>query len=167
MKKASTPPDSFRKMTLNFYEAYQLVNEYIVELYRLPRKFVEEAEPAMERYMKEYGIPGSPRRNVLSYPEVAAFIDQLDDLTIEVLLLFKQHKSHFGKSAVYMKKVTMKEPVTENSTVAARVSKRELINELDMLNVGLMDIKVKADEMISKMEKLELKWFRLKKMLQE
>ena len=105
MKRPSTPPDSFRKMTLDFFEAYQLVNEYIAELYQLPRKFVEEAEPAMERYMKEYGIPRSaPRKNVLSCPDVQAFIEQLDDLTVDVLLLFKQHKSHFGKSAIYMKK---------------------------------------------------------------
>ena len=168
MKRTSTQPEHFKKMTMDFYEAYQMVNEYIADLYNLPKKFVEEAEPAMERYMREYGEPGAPRKNVVSYPDVVDFMEQLDDLTLETLYLFKQHKMHFDKSTVYMKKVTIGEMgVQKTAAATATAQKKQLISELSVLNAGLMDIKTKADEMVEKMERLEMKWFRLKKKIHE
>ena len=71
----------YRCVEHDFNEAYKLVNSYVSDLYVLPKKFVEDTGPALDRYIKEYSFADEGKRNTTPFETVLDFINQLDDFT--------------------------------------------------------------------------------------
>lgn len=151
----------YRCMQHDFNEAYKLVNNYVSDLYNLPKSFVDSTGPVLDRYIREYSF-AEPRHESTSFENVMEFIEQLDDFTEKTLELYKQHKIHSDKSKKYLNKVA---DLNENNcgkiVSEYAVEFVELTPELTKLSHELKQIKERADEMVSKLEKLELRWARL------
>ena len=77
--------------------------------------------------------------------------------------LFNDHKHHSDKSKAYLQKVEeLKEKTTGKIVSEYAVDFIELTPELNELHKGLKSIKAQADEMVNRLERLELRWDRLK-----
>jgi len=143
----------------DFTEAQKLVDSYVRDLYVLPKKFVESTAPALDRYIKEYSFPEGKSKNTTPYEAVLDFIDQLDNFTEDTCALYEQHKQHSEKSRKYLSKVDWISRKSKDKIVKECAGEFiGLTSELNELNKGLKQIKVQADEMVEKLERLELRW---------
>jgi len=143
----------------DFNEAYKLVDHYVKDLYLLPKRLVENTAPALDKYIKEYSFPDGRAKNTTSFDVVLDFIDQLDDFTENTVHLFEEHKLHADRSKAYLKRVeNLKRKSTGKGVREYATKFVELTPELTELHNGLKHLKVQADEMVDKLEKLELRW---------
>jgi hypothetical protein len=153
-----TQYEYYRCAQHDFNEAYKLLNSYVSDLYMLPKKFIENTGPALDRYIKDYSFADEGKKNTTPFEAVIDFIDQLDDFTENTMKLFNEHKMHSNKSKVYLKKVEeMNEKTTGKIVSEYAVDFIELTPELIELQKGLKKIKVSADEMVDRLESLELR----------
>ena len=151
----------YRCMQHDFNEAYKLVNNYVSDLYNLPKNFVDTTGPVLDRYIKEYSFEDGQQST--SFENVLEFIDQLDDFTEKTLNLYQEHKVHTDKSKKYLNKVAdLKESVNGKIVSEYAVEFVELTPELTRLTHELKQIKEKADDMVNRLEKLELRWANLR-----
>ena len=143
----------------DFNEAYKLVDNYVKDLYLLPKRLVENTAPALDKYIKEYSFPDGRAKNTTSFDVVLDFIDQLDDFTENTVHLFQEHKLHAERSKAYLRKVEgLKRKSAGKGAKESATAFVELTPELRELHNGLKHIKVQADEMVDKLERLELRW---------
>lgn len=141
----------------NFVEAYKMVNEYVTELYRLPKQFLEETEGAINAVSAKHFTPKSPSSTDKSLRVVVEFMDQLEEFTMSTISLFNEHMKHIEATEVYMKKVI----VMDSQASKAPAALAEYVNltpEVNKLMDGLKEIKVKADDTLNWLERLELNW---------
>ena len=78
-------------MQHDFNEAYKLVNNYVSDLYVLPKNFVDTTGPVLDKYIKEYSFDDNGQQPT-SFENVLEFIEQLDDFTAKTVDLYEQHK---------------------------------------------------------------------------
>jgi hypothetical protein len=146
-----------------FNETYASVNLYVMGLYALPRKFIMETGPVLDRFLKEYTVPGAPKNSELSKKAVLEFIGRVDVFTVETIQLFEEHKNHVHNCREYMHKVAQIQGGLAGTTIAERViSYVELTPELLKLHNGILSIQEKAKLMVIRLEKLELGWRRIR-----
>ena len=143
----------------NFVEAYKMVNDYVTELYRLPKRFLDETEGTMNLITSKHFTPKSPSENDKSMRFVAEFMDQLDEFTVHTIDLFNDHISHIEATEAYMKKVMALEAKGQSNgnDEIARQSV-ELVPTINTLMAGLKNIKERADDTLAWLEKLEVRW---------
>lgn len=149
----------YRCVQHDFTEASKMVNSYVRDLYVLPKKFVENTGPALDKYIKDYSFAEGSRKSTTSYDAVLDFIDQLDDFTENTQTLYNEHKIHAYKSKVYLQKVeSINERTTGKIVSEYAIDFIELTPELKELHASLKKIKSQADQMVDKLEQLELRW---------
>ncbi len=152
----------YRCMQHDFNEAYKLVNKYVNDLYVLPKNFVDTTGPILDKYIKEYNA-NTIGPNLTPMDTVVEFIDQLDEFTEKTLALFEQHKKHADRSKAYLHKVAdLKDKCIGKIVSEYAVDFIELTPELTKLNDELRNIKKRADEMVDRLENLELRWENLR-----
>ena len=153
----------YRCVQRDFNEAYKLLNSYVSDLYVLPNKLVQNTGPALDKYIKDYSFNDEGKRNTTPFDVVVDFINQLDDFTENTMRLFNEHKLHSDRSKAYLKKVEELSEKTRGKIVSEyAVDFIELTPELTDLQKGLKQIKIKADEMVDSLERLELRWDNLR-----
>jgi hypothetical protein len=159
MNKPSQQFEYYSSLHNDFTEYYTVINRYIMELYSLPRKFIVETGPVLDRFLREHTIPGVPKSTDDSSMTVLQFISHLDDFTMDTIRLFTEHKTHVAACSDYLKKVTrLQASCGEDETEQYMLESINLTPELFNLHKGLIDIKAKADAMIMRLKKLEMKW---------
>ncbi|HLP21882.1 MAG TPA: hypothetical protein VK174_16325 [Chitinophagales bacterium] len=143
----------------NFVEAYKMVNEYVTELYRLPKRFLEETEGTMNALTNKHFAPKAPSANDTNMRVVVEFMDQLDEFTMNTIDLFNDHMKHIDATEAYMKKaVALESPtvgIIENPDAQVY---SQLIPEVEQLLGGLKEIKQRADDTLGWLEELEVNW---------
>jgi hypothetical protein len=155
--------DRYNNLHTEFGEAYQLVNQHVLDAYGRPRNFIRETAPVIDRFIRENSVPGAPRQRDLSAQSVFEFIHQTDDFTFKTIELFDEHKAHVEDCVNYLKKVAALKKKHSLSTVDEKADDYiRLTPELHQLQNGLSVIKLKADQMLARLEKLELRWMRIK-----
>ncbi len=143
----------------NFVEAYKMVNEYVTELYRLPKQFLEETEGAINAVSAKHFTPKSPSSNDKSLRVVVEFMDQLEEFTMSTISLFNEHMKHIEATEVYMKKVIVMDTQSNGGKAPGFWAEyASLTPEVTGLMDGLKEIKVKADDTLNWLEKLEMNW---------
>jgi hypothetical protein len=151
----------YRCVQHDFNETYRSVNKYVTELYMLPKKFVDDTGPALDRFIKDYYFPeNSVSDNTNnSFTTVVDFINQLDEFTQGTIELFAAHKLHTDRSRAYMQRVSQLNEKNHGKIVSEyAVDYIELTPELTTLHNDLRKLKVTADDMVNRLEKLELRW---------
>jgi phage gp36-like protein len=151
----------YRCVQHDFNEAYRAINKYVTELYMLPKKFVDNTGPALDRYIKNYYFPENSvsDNSNNSFSTVVDFINQLDDFTQGTIELFTEHKMHSDRSKAYMQRVSQLKEKNYGKIVSEyAVDYIELTPELTSLHKDLGKLKARADEMVNRLEKLELRW---------
>lgn len=143
----------------NFVGAYKLINEYVTDLYLLPKQFADDAGRVMNAISNQYAIPQSPEDSSEALRGVLDFVKQLDGLTLHTVNLFNEHKLHIDKTEVYMRAVEALEDAGEE---ISDLEYSELAAEVSELMLGLKSIKEKADRTIEWLDQLEAKWEVLK-----
>jgi uncharacterized protein YlzI (FlbEa/FlbD family) len=153
----------YRCMQHDFNEAYKLVNRYVADIYMLPKKFVEDTGPTLDNYIKGYSFPAEGDRGNSSFQNVVDFIEQLDEFSENTLKLYNEHKMHADRSKSYLRRIEELNQKNSGKIVSEfAIDYIELTPELTQLHKGLKQIKEKADEMVDKLERLELRWERLR-----
>ncbi len=143
----------------NFVEAYKMVNEYVTELYRLPKKFLDETEGTMNSVSSKHLSAKAPSANDMSMRVVADFMSQLDEFTMHTIGLFNEHMKHIDETEAYLFNAKALEAKQKGSSWTAFASEySDLTPKVDELMVGLKQIKERADDTLVWLEKLEVKW---------
>lgn len=143
----------------NFIEAYRMVNDYVTELYKLPKRFLEETEGTMNYLSSRQFAPKAPSATDQSMRVVVSFMDQLDEFTVNTIDLFNQHMKHIDATEAYMKKaveLNNASPAVLNTADPAVYN--ALIPEVERLMGGLKAIKERADDTLNWLEELEIDW---------
>ena len=159
--------EHFSFLHQDFFESYQVVNQYVSELYTKPKKFISETSPALNNLLREISIPRSPEKNNPVAGGVVEFISELDKFTVETVQLFEAHKNHVSESVNYLNEINRLK--TENKGKKMydfALDYIQLTPQLHKLNNGLTQIKLNADNMADKLELLELRWERIKRKMQ-
>ncbi len=139
----------------NFVAAYKLINEYVTDLYMMPKHFSEEAGKVMDVIHREYAIPQAPEKSNETFRSVLEFVKQLDAFTLHTINLFNEHKAHLDWSEVYMNNV---ERMKNAGEVISDLEYSELAEEVNELLSGLRMIKEKADKTIEWLDQLDVRW---------
>ncbi len=148
----------YRCVQHDFNESYKIVNKYVADLYLLPKKFIDNTGPVLDRFIKNYSF-GESTTGVSQFESVVDFIDQLDDFTGKTMELFNEHKSHNDRSKEYLKKVSELSEKNSGRIISEyAVDFIELTPELVKLNNDLKKIKDHADRMVTKLSNLEMRW---------
>lgn len=143
----------------NFVEAYKMVNDYVTELYKLPKQFLDETEGTMNLLNSTHFAPKSPSVKDKSMRIVVDFMDQLDEFTMHTIDLFNDHMKHIDETQAYLIKVKdIESKQTGKNTPEVAKEYTSLTPKVAELMDGLKQIKVRADETLSWLEKLEVKW---------
>lgn len=112
-----------------------------------------ETGPVLDKFIREHAVPGAPKASHRHSVAVFEFIAHLDDFTTETVKVFKEHMMHVEACKGYLKKVAeMEESRTTNDDYI------RLTPVVLKLHHGLAEIKENADAMISRLEKLQLRW---------
>jgi hypothetical protein len=156
MSNLNSASEQYHLTHSNFVEAYRMVNEYVTELYRLPKQFIDETEGAINAASAKHFTPKSPSSTDKSMRVVIDFMDQLDSFTMHTINLFNEHMKHIEATEVYMKKVILLDTQSKPAELAGEYS--SLLPEVNRLMDGLKDIKLKADDTLDWLEKLEVNW---------
>ncbi len=139
----------------NFIGAYKLINEYVTDLYMMPKQFADDAGRVMDTIANQYAIPQSPQDSKPGLRAVLDFINQLDGLTLHTICLFDEHKVHIDRTEVYMRHVEALELKGEE---ISDLEYSELAADVSDLMKGLKAIKEKADKTIQWLDQLEERW---------
>ena len=154
-----TQYEYYRCVQHDFNEAYKLLNSYVSDLYILPKRLIEDTGPALDRYIKDYSFTNEGKKNTTPFEVVIDFIEQLDDFTENTQKLYNEHKMHSNKSKAYLKKVeALNEKAMGKIVSEYAIDFIELTPELTELQKGLKRIKLQADEIVDRLETLELRW---------
>ena len=159
MPALNTHNESFHLAHGNFTEAYKMVNEYVTELYLLPKMFLDETWATMDKLTTGRTAPHHSEKTNKPLAAAVKFMDQLDEFTVQTIALFNQHMKHIDATEVYMRKVTLMKAkhigknLWEHETEYAALSP-----ELNKLMDGLREIKLNADDTLVRLESLEIKW---------
>lgn len=159
MTNLNSGNENYQLTHSNFVEAYKMVNDYVTELYRLPKQFLDETEGTMNMITSKHFTPKSPSANDKSMRVVADFMDQLDEFTMHTIGLFNEHMKHIDETEAYMKKVmTIESKVNFTDEEGFAAEYQPLLPQVNSLMKGLKEIKERADDTLAWLEKLEIKW---------
>jgi len=146
-----------------FSADYHEINGYVLELYLRPKQFIEETGPPLDRFLREYTMPGVPRLTEVPTTAVLDFISQINEFTTQTTGLFDEHKAYVDMCDKYLQKVS---GLREKSEVVAEYEVipdyTELTPELIKVHEGLKKIKEKADSMAERLENLQARWAGMK-----
>lgn len=147
----------FRCINHDFNNAYKMVNDYVAELYILPKRLIDSTAPVLNKFITDYTF--TPGGDNIQFEIVLEFIQQLDEFTLETQTLYKEHRLHTDKSKTFLKKLgELNEKCSGRIVSEYALEYIHLTPELTELHEGLKRIKSKADQMVEKLEKLELRW---------
>jgi hypothetical protein len=159
MQAINTQFEQYNLSHHNFIEAYKMINEYVAELYRLPKRLVEDAGLALDSFCCEEEKSAESIKVKRSCTVVIDFMDQLDDFTLHTIQLFDEHKKHVDETRKYIRKVSSVQIKNRGQlSPSSPEDYKNLTKELDNLLNGLQRIKERADDMVARLEKLELRW---------
>lgn len=156
MIQPEKPYEHYCNLHRQFMAEYKTISAHVAELYQMPKKFIEENASAMDRYMAECSVPGSPDSSDGSVRSVKEFIYRIEDFKLQIMGLFFEHRALIEKCTVYMQKV--QELKMSPDTLDAEAKFTELIPELTTIRFGLKCIEEKAGGMISRLQSVEGKW---------
>ena len=145
-----------------FSADYHVINQYVLDIYMRPKQFIDETGPSLDRFLREYTIPGAPRPAEVPTHTVLEFISQIDEFTAQTTGLFDEHKVHVDMCADYMKKVTLLRERSEVMEEEVLPEFTDLTPELLKVHQGLKTIKDKADSMAERLEHLQQRWAGIK-----
>ena len=156
MTQQEKPYDQYCNLHRQFIDEYKVISSHVAELYQLPKKFIEENVAAMDRYMAESSMPGSPSDSDGSVRSVREFIYRIEDFKLQIMGLFFEHRALIEKCSVYMKKVQELRFSKFNADTEQKFV--ELMPELNSLRFGMKCIQEKAAGMASRLESVEGSW---------
>lgn len=159
MQNLDSAYENYHLTHSNFVEAYKMVNEYVTELYKLPKQFLDETEGTMGLISGKQFAPKAPSESDKSVRLVVDFMDQLDEFTMHTIGLFNKHMDHMDETEAYMQKaIALQDKVTPQNHGQFLKEYAVLTPQVNELMQGLKQIKERADDALAWMEKLELKW---------
>jgi hypothetical protein len=152
----------YRCMHHDFNEANKLVNHYISDIYGLPKKFVEKTELVLNCFINS-SVKNENAKQESPLNPVIEFMEQLDDFTARTEKLYSQHCDYVSKSNEYMQRVSELEKKKCGRIISEyAVDYVELTPEVIKLQSGLKHLKEVADDLVTRLEKLELRWENLR-----
>ena len=146
-----------------FSADYYEINQYVLEIYNRPKQFIEETSAPLDRFLREYTLPGVPRKAEVPTHAVLDFISAVDDFTNQTVGLFNEHKAHVDMCSNYMQKVSLLKEIEQGKhDEEVKLNYLELAPELVQVHEGLKKIKVKADSMAERLDTLQNRWAGMK-----
>ncbi len=150
------PYEHYCNLHREFLDEYRTISARVAALYQMPKKFIEENAIAMDRYMSESSMPGSPDSSGDSVRSVRDFIYRIEDFKLQIMSVFFEHRSLIEKCMAYMKKV--QDLKANPETAGTEEQYVALIPELASLRFALKCVEEKAGGMIGQLESIEGKW---------
>ncbi|HLP50783.1 MAG TPA: hypothetical protein VK154_07860 [Chitinophagales bacterium] len=156
MIQPERPYQQYCNLHTDFITEYKIISARVAELYKMPKRFIEENAVEMDRYMVESSMPGSPDNVNPAHSGVREFIYRIEDFKLQIMGLFFEHRMLIEKCTEYMQKVQLLKMESNDAYMEEKLV--ELIPELTTLRFKLKCIEEKATGMLSRLESVEGKW---------
>jgi hypothetical protein len=162
-----TPPKEeikqYSSLYHDFTEAYTNVHVLTREFYPVAKKFVESTEPEINRYVKKISEPNSTGASPRSYQMLLHYMNHFDDFTLNANKLFRELQLVLDKSDGFMIKVLdIKQKMNEQERNEVKEPLLDLMPELNELLTSLKMMPGKAEELETRMRKLQADWNKTK-----
>lgn len=155
--------DSLKAAKHNLDEVYQTVTRHMQEVYPLPKKFIEQTAPVVDKYLKDFSNPGAGNNNYFVFQAIMAFMQQFDDFALMTNQIFTDFRVNSDNYKNYLERLRQltEQNVTDMSNEPAN-NLDQLAPELMELSNRLKEVKDRSDEMVRKLEKMEDRWNKIR-----
>jgi hypothetical protein len=149
------PKDSYKNyLSLHneFSEEHRILNKEIIELYVLPKIFIEENESAIRTFVENNSQVDIPGTAELSFRGIRDFLYKVENFKLQTMELFFEHKAYIDSCSEYVKSVA------ESRQGESSKNYMELIPKVNELRSQLKNLHERAITMAIRLEKIESRW---------
>ena len=163
LQTSNTPYSNYLQLQQSFNEDYKCINKQILALYQLPKKFIEQNEKNIKEFVKQKSQQNIPHHVELSVCGLRDFAFELEDFKLQTMQLFFEHRGYIDRCTAHMMKLSeLKQKSGSFDSSECTVDYLELIPELNGMSIGLKDIWLKARSMAVRLQKIKIRWERIK-----
>lgn len=155
--------NDYRKMHHHFIRIYKVLYEDVSGFAHLPQKFIEEAEPVIDRYLAkaagENELPTQKTRMQI----FTDFINRFYRFTDEATEMFTEHQALAEQTVEYMQKVSFLNEKNHGRNIRdCEDEYTQLMPELNRLNRELERVRQKVDAAENDLNHLKPLWDKLR-----
>jgi len=163
MTSAGDQYKQYTSLYHDFTEAYTHAHSLTREFYPQAKKFVEHIEPELTNYIEKISHGKSEQGGSYSYQKLLHYMNRFDDFTLMANKLFIDLKMGLEKSDNFMTRVIdiklSKSHINNNPSDQLFIA---LMPELNELIADLKHFPERANNLETKMKKLESDWQKTK-----
>lgn len=160
-----TPEEQYHQyleLHRDFSETYSSLYRYILEFYPQPQKFIAEASPEIDHYVKNFSASEQDERVMNSFESLFYFAKHFREFTITANEVFDEYKLLHDASGAYIKRVfRLKEKDKIHNECDSEYA--QLIPTLTKLITGFKQVKYKTDAAAQNLQRLQSEWGVVKK----
>jgi hypothetical protein len=160
--------DNLQSARGNLDEVCENVSRHFEEIYPLPKKFIEQTAPAVDKYLREFSNPSTHNGNYFVFQAIMGFMQQFDDFALMTNKLFTDYKTNLDEYKAYNLRLSGLNKKNEDAMSNESAQKfEELTPELMELSNRMKAVKERSEEMVKRLEKIETRWNKIKTRLKQ
>lgn len=160
--------ENLKAVQHDLQEVYQDVTTRLEEIYPLPKKFIEQTAPAVDKYLKEFSKPSTGNDNYFVFQAIMGFMQQFDDFALMTNKIFTDYKVSADNYKEHEQRIIqLLQENTEDMVNESAKSYQELTPELIELSNRLKSVKERSEEMVKRLERIETRWNKIKSRIKQ
>ena len=145
----------------DFRRTYSQVYKHVMDFYPEPQKFIEEAAPEIDTYVKSISNNSPHPESQGSFQTLSSFSRSVKEFAADANEVFEEYKELHSQSGLYIKDVfRLKEKGHDANANPDEFTK--LIPLLSKLISGFKRVERKTDETAKTLQQLQSDWRKLK-----
>ena len=152
--------EDYRKAHTDFMKLYRNLYEEVCGFALIPEKFINEAEPVIDRYLDQ--VEKDDHRNI-GIQVIADFINNFYVFMDETTEMFTEHQALAGQTMRYMERVAFLNRKNQKRFIRdCEDDYLQLIPELTRLKETLLQVKEKVDQTTETLDSLKPVWEKIR-----
>jgi len=158
--------EDYRKAHHDFMKAYKLLYEEVSSFSLIPERFIQQAEPVIDRYLSKIGDANSEQR--IGLQAITDFITNFYTFMDEATEMFTEHQALAGHTMKYLEKVSFLNRKNQDRYIReCEDDYLQLMPELNDLKEILYMVRDKVDTTSRNLNRLKPVWERIKDKIAE
>jgi hypothetical protein len=158
--------EDYRKAHHDFMKAYKLLYEEVSSFSLIPERFIQQAEPVIDKYLGKIGDANSDQR--IGLQAITDFITNFYTFMDEATEMFTEHQALAGHTMKYLEKVSFLNRKNQDRYIReCEDDYLQLMPELNDLKEILYMVRDKVDTTSRNLNRLRPVWDRIKDKIAE
>lgn len=158
--------EDYRKAHHDFMKAYKNLYEDVSSFSLLPERFIQQAEPVIDRYLNKPAPSGSEHR--IGLQVISDFINNFYVFMDDATEMFTEHQALAGHTMKYIEKVSFLNRKNQDRYIRdCEDDYLQLMPELENLREILYMVRDKVDTTSRNLDRLKPVWERIKDKISE